>query len=146
MLKSVLACSCGEKWCDVGALVLRVALGAIFVVHGYDKVFVRGIDAVTGMLTNLGFFAPTFFAYVLAYGELIAGALLIIGLFTHWAAKYAVIIGIVAFATVHADKGFSIGQGGYEFIMLITAAALSVMITGAGRYSLDAKLSAGESN
>jgi putative oxidoreductase len=139
MFKSLMQCSCFDKCHDTALLVLRVALGAIFVYHGYDKVFVTGIPGVTGFLGGmLHFPAPVFFAYVLSYGELIAGGLLIVGLFTHWAAKYAVIIGAVAFWTVHMDKGFAIAKGGYEFIMLITAAAIAVLVMGAGKYSLDA--------
>lgn len=122
----------------VAPLLLRVALGAIFVYHGYDKVFNTGIPGVAGFLESLGIPLPGLMAYVLAYGELVGGLLLIVGLFTHWAAKYASVVAIVALFTVHLKNGFSIANGGYEFIMLILAAAISVMFTGAGKYSLDA--------
>lgn len=128
-----------SRWSEYAPLVLRVALGVVFAWHGYDKIFSTGIPGVSGLLDGLGFPLPTLFAYVLAYGELIAGILLIVGFFTHWAAKFAVIVAIVAFSTVHVSKGFSIAQGGYEYIMLIFAAAVSVLITGAGKYSLDEK-------
>lgn len=138
MFNKLLQCACGEKWADVAPLVLRVALGIVFAAHGYDKVFIKGISGVAGFLASLGFPASTVFAYILAYGELAAGALLVLGLFTHWAAKFAAIVGVVAFFTVHLKNGFSVGSGGYEYIMLIFAAAASVMISGAGKYSLDA--------
>lgn len=136
---NVLSCKCSEKWADVAPLVLRVALGAVFAWHGYDKVFNMGVANVAGFLGQTGFPAATFFAYVLSYGELIAGLLLIIGLLTHWAAKFAVVVGVVAWAMVHLANGFSAQNGGYEYIMLITAAAVSVLITGAGKYSIDAR-------
>lgn len=139
MLSKLIHCACGEKWAEVSPLVLRVALGAIFVYHGYDKVFVKGVPWVVDLLGRLGFPAPTFFAYVLSYGELIAGALLIVGLLTHWAAKFAGIVAVVAFFAVHLRNGFAVSEGGYEFVLLILAAAVSVLITGAGKYSLDAK-------
>lgn len=132
-------CACGEKWQDVAPLVLRVALGVVFVWHGYDKVFTIGLTNVAGFLGNMGFPMATVFAYILAYGEMIAGALLILGLLTHWASKFAAIVALVAFLMVHVSKGFSVANGGYEFIMLIFAAAVSILITGAGKYSLDAK-------
>ena len=123
---------------DVAPLVLRVALGAIFAWHGYDKIFTVGLPGIEGFLGSIGIPLAGVMAYVLAYGELIFGLLLIVGLFTHWAAKFAAIVGVVAFFTVHLKNGFAIGNGGYEFIMLIFAAAVSLIITGAGKYSLDA--------
>jgi putative oxidoreductase len=131
-------CACGQKWADVAPLVLRAALGTVFLWHGYDKVFVKGVPAITGFLGSLGFPLPALFASILAYGELISGALLILGLLTHWSAKFATVVAVVAFFTVHIKNGFSIGDGGYEFIMLIFAAAVSILLTGAGKYSLDA--------
>ncbi len=136
---NVLGCKCSEKWADVAPLVLRVALGAVFFYHGYDKVFNMGVANVAGFLGQMGFPFASVFGFILAYGELIAGALLILGFLTHWAAKFAVIVGIVAWVLVHLANGFSAQNGGYEFIMLITAAAVSVLITGAGKYSIDAR-------
>ncbi|MCR4325459.1 MAG: DoxX family protein [Patescibacteria group bacterium] len=130
-------CDCAGALAAWAPLVLRVALGVIFLWHGYDKVFSTGIAGVSGFLGSLGFPIPTLFAYILAYGELIAGVLLILGLFTHWAAKFATIVAVVAFFTVHMKNGFSAAQGGYEYIMLIFAASVSVLIAGAGKYSLD---------
>lgn len=134
----LLQCKCSEKWGDVAPLVLRVALGLIFAWHGYQKIFVVGMPGVAGFLGSLGIPLPSLMAYILAYGELIGGLLLIAGLLTHWVAKFDIIVAIVAFLTVHMSKGFSIAGGGYEFIMLIFAAAVALLITGAGKYSLDA--------
>jgi putative oxidoreductase len=83
---------------------------------------------------------PLLFAYILSYGELIAGILLIVGYCTHWVSKYCAVVALVAFALVHVGKGFSIQGGGYEYIMLIFAASVSLMITGSGKYSLESKL------
>ena len=139
-MMKLLGCSCAEKWGDLGILVLRIALGLVFFMHGYQKVFQMGHEAVTGFLSSLGFPMASIFAYILAYGELVFGAFLIVGLLTHWSAKYAVVVAVVAFFTVHAGNGFFVSGGGYELIMLIFAAAVSVMITGAGKYSIDAFL------
>lgn len=134
-----LGCNCVGKFGDWAPLVLRLALGTVFAWHGYDKIFTIGHEGVTGFLGSLSIPFPSLMAYILAYGEFIGGLLLIVGLFTHWAAKFATVVAIVAFFTVHASKGFSIANGGYEFIMLIGAASISLLITGAGKYSLDAK-------
>ncbi len=134
-----LSCKCADSWKDYAPLVLRLALGAVFAAHGYQKVFTLGHEGVTGFLGSLGIPLPSLMAYILSYGELVFGVFLIIGFLTHWAAKFATVVAIVAFFTVHLKKGFFISDGGYEFIILIFAAAVSLMITGAGKYSIDAK-------
>ena len=142
---SILFKKCSGNWADVGPLVLRVALGLIFAWHGYDKVFVKGLPAITGFMGSLGLPFPTLMAYLLSYGELIGGALLILGLLTYWVTVVDIIIAAVAFVTVHMTKGFAVSTGGYEYIMLIFAASVSLLLSGAGKYSLDASLEKKES-
>lgn len=131
---------CPSRCTDWGTLILRLALGAVFFYHGYDKIFVTGIPAVTGFMESLGLPLPTLMAYLVSYGELIGGALLILGLLTYWAAILGVIISFVAFVTVHADKGFALSNGGYEYIMLIFAASIAILFSGAGKYSCDSRM------
>lgn len=135
-LKKLCCCDCGAAYAEYAYAAVRAALGAIFFYHGYDKVVVKGVEGVAGFLGGMGFPLPMVMSYILSYGELIAGIMLIVGLYTHWAAKYAVVVGVVAWVTVHLANGFG-GPGGYEFIMLITAVALYVMLKGAGKYSVD---------
>lgn len=89
------------------------------------------------MLSGLGFPMPEVFAVILIAVELIGGILLMVGALTRWAAFFTAIVALVAFLTVHASKGFFAGQGGYEFIVLIFAACVVLLVSGAGRYSLD---------
>lgn len=135
---NLLHCACGSKWGDWGILILRVALGLVFFMHGYQKVFQMGIEGVTGFLAGLGFPLAGMFAYILAYGELVFGAMMIIGLLTHWVAKYHIIVAVVALFTVHISNGFFVSGGGFEFILLILAASISILVTGGGKYSVDA--------
>jgi putative oxidoreductase len=129
---------CAEKWGAVAPLVLRVVVGVIFAMHGYQKLTMMGVPGVSGFLTMLGFPMPDVFAVLLIAAELGGGILLILGLWTHWTAKILAFVALVALATVHLSKGFFLP--GYEFILLILAASVSVMITGAGKYSLDHKM------
>jgi putative oxidoreductase len=137
MFSKLLTCTCGEKWQDIAPLILRIALGLVFLMHGYSKIFVQGHAGVTGFLGGLGFPMPSVFAAILMYGEFIGGALLIVGLLTHWVAKFDIVIMLTALFLVHWKNGFMVSNGGYEFVMLMIAAAVSLMITGAGKYSLD---------
>ena len=137
-MKNLMNCVCAEKWGAFAPLVLRVVVGAIFAMHGYQKLTMMGVPGVSGFLTMLGFPMPDVFAVLLIAAELGGGILLILGLFTHWTAKVLAFVSIVALVTVHLSKGFFLP--GYEFILLILAASVSVMITGAGKYSLDHKM------
>lgn len=138
-MHNLIDCQCASKWGGFAPLVLRVATGLIFALHGWQKLEM-GVPGVTGFLGSLGFPMPAFFAVVLIAAELIGGILLILGAFTHWAAKILAIVAVVALVSVHLPNGFFIANGGYEFILLILAATVSVMITGPGKWALDSKL------
>lgn len=133
-------CNCLGTYADVAPLVLRVATGAIFAMHGWQKLSVMGVGGTEGMLIALGFPMAAFLAPLLIAAELGGGILLILGLFTHWSAKVLVVVSAVALFAVHLKNGFFAATGGYEFILLLLAASLSVLITGPGKYSLDKKM------
>ena len=127
------------EFADVGPLVTRVVVGIIFVVHGWMKVGM-GIAGTAGFLTSLGIPAASVFAVLLIIGEVVGGIALIVGVGTRFWASVGVIISLVALFTVHLSKGFLISNGGYEFILLIGAVMVSLIVMGAGKYSVDAKL------
>ncbi len=131
-MMKLLNCKCGEKMHALAPFFLRVVAGAIFVAHGWSK-YVRGIEGTTGMLAGIGFPAPEVFAVILIAAEIGGGILLILGAYTHWAAKLTAFVALVAFLTVHMAKGW----GNSEFVLLLLAASVSLMITGPGRWSVD---------
>lgn len=139
-MKKLLNCNCLGKFGAVSPLIVRVAVGLIFAMHGWQKLSVMGVGGVEGMLNALGFPMAGLLAVVLIAAELVGGIFLILGVFTHWSAKVLVVVSAVALFAVHLPNGFFLGTGGYEFILLILAATLSVLITGPGKYSLDAKM------
>jgi putative oxidoreductase len=77
------------------------------------------------------------FAYAAIFLETIGAACLIVGLFTRFFAAALAIEMAVAFAVVHLPKGFSAGQGGYEYVLLIGIVLFAIAIRGGGRYSVD---------
>ncbi len=136
----MMTCMCMDSHSDYAPTILRVWLGVIFTLHGWQKIAEFGVENFAGMINALPM--ANVLAYVVAYGELIAGMLLIFGLFTHWAAKFAVVIGVFAFALVHMSSGFFI-QGatyGYEYVVLWTLVAVSLVMTGGGALSLDSMM------
>lgn len=135
-MQNILTCSCSSKWGDAAPLLLRLATGLVFALHGWQKLEM-GVPGVTGFLESLGFPIAGVFAVILIAVELLGGIALILGVFTHWAAKLTGIVALVALVTVHLPNGFFIANGGYEFILLLLAACISLMVTGPGRWSLD---------
>ncbi len=136
-MKNILSCSCTKKLGDLAPFLLRVVVGAIFLAHGWQKLQ-GGLPGVEAFLSQLGFPAAGLFAVLLVAAEVGGGILLILGAFTHWVAKILAVVALVALVMVHLPNGFT-GAGGYEFILLILVSCISLMITGPGRWSLDAK-------
>ncbi len=139
-MNNILDCQCSSKWAGFAPLVLRLVTGIIFALHGYQKLTEMGIAGTAGFLDGIGFPAAPFFAVVLIVAELLGGILLILGVFTHWVAKILAVVAVVALVTVHLGNGFFISGGGYEYILLILAASISLMITGPGKWALDGKI------
>jgi len=137
-MRNILNCKCGEKMRDLAPFLLRVVVGLIFIMHGYQKL-TMGVEGVTGFLGGLGFPMPALFAVLLIAAELGGGILLVLGVLTHWVAKILALVALVALVTVHLQNGFFL-PGGYEFILLILVASISLVLTGPGRYALDKKM------
>ena len=120
-----------------GLTVLRVVLGIVFLMHGWQKVSVFHLQGVTGMLAGLGIPLPNVFAVILMTVELIGGAFLVLGLGTRWVAPLLAIDMTVAILTVHLKAGF-FNPRGFEFPLTLLAAAICLALAGPGSASLDA--------
>ncbi len=125
-----------DSWREYAPLVLRLVTGIIFAVHGWQK-YQSGIPAIAGFVGSIGFPMPEVFAVLLIAAELIGGLFLIIGLLTRWAAKSLIIVSLVALVLVHLPNGFSLATGGYEYILLLLAASVSLALSGPGKWALD---------
>lgn len=122
---------------SLGLLVLRVVVGAIFAAHGAQKIFEFTLPGTIGSFAGMGVPLPEIAGPVVAFVELIGGILLILGLLTRPVAVLLAIDMIVALVAVHLPAGLWVGDGGYEFVAVLGAAALALALTGAGRFSLD---------
>lgn len=113
--------------------VMRLTLGAIFVAHGYHKVF-GGLHHHVQFVTSLGL--PAWSAYVSAFTEFFGGLLVLVGLFTRVAALAICINMCVAIAKVHFHNGL-MGEHGYEFPLALAALAFALIFFGGGPIALD---------
>ncbi|HEX8895588.1 MAG TPA: DoxX family membrane protein [Terriglobales bacterium] len=127
---------------DIGLLLLRLAVGLTLVAHGTHKLFGwfkgPGLNATGQFFTVLGFPPGRRHALMAALGETVSGALLAVGLAAPAAAAVVVSVLLVAIVTVHVGKGFFAQNGGYEYPLVLAAAALTLAFTRPGSLSIDA--------
>lgn len=126
---------------DLALLVLRAGLGMMIFVHGYNKAFRGGRLAGTGRwFQSMGMRPGKVHAALAAFCEMGVGVLLVVGLITPVAAAGLIGLMVVAFWTVHRDKGFMITGEGWEYVAMIAVMSLVCAILGPGRLSLDHEL------
>lgn len=126
---------------DLGATVLRLALGALFVAHAGLKLFVFTPSGTAGYFASLGL--PSAFAYVIILAELAGGLALILGLWTRAIALALVPILIGAIVLVHGANGFWFMNqgGGWEFPAFWAVALVAQSLLGAGALAVSVKRS-----
>lgn len=114
-------------------LVMRLALGAVMLVHGYYKVF-GGLHRHAELVASVGL--PAWSSYVSSFAEFFGGLLILLGLFTRVAAFALFLDLAVAMVKVNFHKGM-MGNGGYEFPLALAALAFALTFFGAGPIALD---------
>ncbi|MFG2985507.1 DoxX family protein [Streptomyces sp. NPDC048258] len=124
---------------DVGLPVLRLVLGLIMAVHGTQKLFQwfdgPGIKGTGMFFGKAGYPAGEAMATIAGLSETLGGLGLILGLFTPLAA--AAVVGVMINAISVKWAGAVLGREGVEFESLIIAAAVTIALTGPGRFALD---------
>jgi putative oxidoreductase len=120
--------------------VLRIAVGAMIIAHGYNHIFGGGrIEGTAGWFASMGLRPGIVHAWMASVTELGAGVLLILGLLTPLGAAGVVGVMVVAWITAHRTNGFFIfkpGQG-WEYVMIVTVVGLTIATIGPGDWSLD---------
>ena len=114
-------------------LVMRLALGAIMIAHGYHQVF-GGFHHHMDMVGSLGL--PRWMAYLSTGTEFFGGIAIVLGLLTRFVSLAIVIEMGVAIWKVHFKNGL-MGQGGYEFPMAIATIAFALLCFGGGPWGFN---------
>jgi putative oxidoreductase len=131
----------------LGLLILRVGLGAVLVAHGLQKLFGwwggQGLNGFKNSLSGVGYQHADILTYCAAGGEIAAGLLLVLGLFTPLAAAGALaylINGVLAgmSARHHSRSVPYFLPDGHEYEITLIVMAAAVILVGPGRYGFDA--------
>lgn len=128
----------GNQW---SPLALRLPLGVIFVAHGAQKLFGAfggyGLEGTGQFMESIGLAPGVQMAGAAGSAEFFGGLLLIAGLLVRPSALVLAVTMIVAILSVHVSNGLFMANDGYEFGLALLAGTVSLLISGAGRVSVD---------
>jgi putative oxidoreductase len=128
--------SVGER--DFASLALRAAIGPMLIAHGTNKVFGSGgLEGTTRWFEALGLRPAAVHARMAAATEIGAGTLITLGVANPLPSAAVVGLMATAAATDHRGKGFFVFKGGWEYTLVVGAAATALAGLGNGRWSLD---------
>jgi putative oxidoreductase len=142
-----MALTYGAAW---GALVLRVVVGIVFVMHAYESLVLLGPADLQRTMLRHGIARGV--APLLAWATIavqgVGGALLVVGLWTRAVAVLNLPVLFGAFFLLHLPQGFFMrgavrdageraAAEGYELSLLALACTIAIALLGAGPMSLD---------
>jgi putative oxidoreductase len=125
-----------HKTAPYGALVLRVSLGAMFLVHSlYLKLVVFTLPGTVKFFESLGL--PGVAAHATIAVEAIGGLMLILGVRTRYAAVALVPV-LLGASWAHWKNGwlFTNAGGGWEYPVFLAAATVVQALVGSGALSV----------
>lgn len=138
-----------ETWTG---LILRLTLGLVMFPHGAQKLL--GWFGGFGFSGTMGFFTetmhlPWIVALLVIVGEFFGSLGLIAGLLTRFTAASFMVIMLGAITTAHLQNGFFMNWSGkqhgegYEYHILVIGIGLALLVTGAGKWSVDKVIAEG---
>ena len=125
-----------QRQLGIGLLVLRLALGVVFIVHGGQKLFQMGPSGTAEMLTNMKVPGAALIGPLLSFVEPLAGVGVLLGLLTRLSGLAIAVDMFCAILFFHIHHGFFVAMG-VEFVMMNCAAGLALAALGPGPFSID---------
>ena len=134
LIKTILSTNAGA-----GLAILRIVTGLTLMSHGSQKLF--GMFGGAGLNGMAQWFESIGLATLAGSAEFFGGLALVIGLLVRPASVVVGFTMIVAIFSVHIGNGFFITDNGYEYALTLLMISVALLIDGAGKFSLDGKLS-----
>jgi putative oxidoreductase len=138
-----------KKYQQYAPLFLRLIIGFGAMEHGWAKLS-RGTAGFEKLLIVIHTPLAHLFSVIVPWVELLGGFAILIGAFVGIAAVPLICVMLTAMFSVHLKYGFSavktigltaigpvFGPPGFEVDLLYIAALISLIITGAGAFSID---------
>ncbi len=128
-----------EKTAPYSALLLRVSMGILFILHGaYLKIFVFTMAGASQYFESLGL--PGWFGWAVMLYETIGGVALILGVYARWVALFLGVHLLFAAYLGHGGNGwvFTNQGGGYEYPLFWAIACFALTLLGDGAHALKA--------
>ncbi|MDQ3629265.1 MAG: DoxX family protein [Actinomycetota bacterium] len=124
---------------DAGQLVLRFAVAAVFIAHGYGDVFEAGVSTNVQNYRDAGIPLAALAAPFAAYTQLFGGILVALGALTRLMAAGFIVVMLGALTFVHRGESLVMGQdgSGSGFAFIMCAASITLLLLGPGRISAD---------
>jgi len=125
-------------------LALRIPVGIIFAAHGAQKLFGwfggYGLEGTGKWMASIGIEPGLLMAALAGGAEFFGGLALLLGLLVRPAAAVLGFTMLVAIFSVHIGNGLFMSNNGIEFGLALLAVTVSLLVSGAGRVSVDAML------
>lgn len=125
-------------------LVLRIGTGLTLMPHGAQKLFGLfggyGLQGTGQWMDSIGLHPGVLMAGLAGSAEFFGGLALVLGLLTRPAAAITAFTMLIAIFSVHINNGFFMANNGFEYAFVLLVVTISLMISGAGRFSLDRSL------
>lgn len=122
----------------LGKLILRLTVGVLMLLHGIAKIMNPGtVDYIGSSLADSGL--PSFLAYGVYIGEVIAPLMIILGIFCRYGAIIVVINMVFAIFLMHSGELFALtDHGGWRLELqgFYLFGALAIMFLGSGRQAV----------
>ena len=125
-------------------LVLRIPVGIILIAHGGQKLFGLfggyGLEGTGQWMDSVGIHPGYLMALLAGSAEFFGGLALLFGLLVRPAAAAVAFTMLVAIFSVHISKGLFMANNGYEYALALLAVTVALLMSGAGRLSVDEAL------